>query len=105
MSLDLVWCHFTSLLLCPHTLWLIHTDSRTVHLKYTEYKQDSSHCSHPASIHNSLDGGIFSVFIVTALKILGFPGPPYPHMPANLARAKGKEMAGLGGKNLIKQIL
>lgn len=62
-------------------------------------------CSHPASIDNSLDRGIFRIFIITALKCLGFPGLPYPHMPANLARVKGKEMAGLGEKNLIKQIL
>lgn len=64
---------------------------------------NSSHFTHPAGIDNSLDGGIFSIFIVTAFKFLGFPGLPYPN--TNLARAKGKEMAVLGGKNLIKQIL
>lgn len=41
------------------------------------------------------------MFTLTVLKFLGFPGPAYPHTPANLARAKGKEMAGLGGKKIL----
>lgn len=46
-----------------------------------------------------------SIFKAAALKFLVFLGPLIPDMLANLARAKGKEMVGLEGKNLIKQIL
>lgn len=48
---------------------------------------------------------LLSIFIAAALKFLVFLVSLIPDMLANLARAKGKVMVGLEGKNLIKQIL
>lgn len=81
------------IMLSTHTL--VDTDSTPVDLKYTEYNS-SLHCSHPASIDNSLDRGIFSISIVKVFKFLGFPGPLIPPHAGKFGT--GKEMAGLGGK-------
>lgn len=44
--------------------------------------------SHPAYTDNSLDRGIFSVFIETAFKFLGFPAPPYPQRAGKFGTGK-----------------
>lgn len=105
----LLWMAFSSKRICLstsvllHFITLVYIQTAGQSIRNLTMSSNSLHCSHPASIDNSLDWGIF---IVTALKFLGFSWSPLiPLMPANLARVRGKEMASLGGKNLIKQIL
>lgn len=101
LSLDLVLvCCFASLHpVSTHTLvWYIQTAGRERRL-FTLL----SSCQHWQLIRRR---GFSAFSSWQHLNSWVFLVPPLsPHVPANLARAEGKEMAGLGGKNLIKQIL